>query len=155
VIFLVLALFASVSLDSPLPPADLVIIERSDCYTLDPQRMSYQHELRRARVIYETLVNLRARDCEIVPGVAERWEISDDNLTYTFHLRADARWSNGDPVTSRDFAYSWRPGSRRRARSSRRRCREGSRGATSTRSRGSSPGRRSTSGHRPAGGRCR
>jgi oligopeptide transport system substrate-binding protein len=108
VIFLVLALFASVSLDSPLPPADLVIIERSDCYTLDPQRMSYQHELRRARVIYETLVNLRARDCEIVPGVAERWEISDDNLTYTFHLRADARWSNGDPVTSRDFAYSWR-----------------------------------------------
>ena len=62
ILLLVLALFAAVSLDSPLPPADLVLIERSDCYTLDPQRMSYQHELRRARVIYETLVNLRASD---------------------------------------------------------------------------------------------
>ena len=108
VLLLILALLAAVSLDSPLPPAELVLIERSDCYTLDPQRMSYQHELRRARVIYETLVNLRATDCAIVPGVAERWEISDDRRTYAFHLRADAKWSNGDPVTSHDFAYAWR-----------------------------------------------
>ena len=107
-ILLVLALAAAISLDRPLPPADLVIIERSDCYTLDPQRMSYQHELRRARVIYETLVNLRAPDCAIVPGVAERWESSPDGRTWTFHLRNDARWSNGDPVTSHDFAYAWR-----------------------------------------------
>ena len=98
VLLLILALFAAISLDSPLPPADLVLIERSDCYTLDPQRMSYQHELRRARVIYETLVNLRASDCAIVPGVAERWELSEDRRTYAFHLRADAKWSNGDPV---------------------------------------------------------
>ena len=108
ILLLVLALFAAVSLDSPLPPADLVLIERSDCYTLDPQRMSYQHELRRARVIYETLVNLRASDCAVVEGVAKRWEISADLRTYTFHLRSDARWSNGDPVTSADFAYAWR-----------------------------------------------
>ena len=108
VLLLILALLAAMSLDSPLPPADLVIIERSDCYTLDPQRMSYQHELRRARVLYETLVNLRAADCAVVPGVAERWEASEDRKTHVFHLRADAKWSNGDPVTSRDFAYSWR-----------------------------------------------
>lgn len=108
VIALVLALAAVVSLDRPLPPADFVLIDRSDVYTLDPQRMSYQHELRRARVIYEPLVNLRASDCEIIPGVAERWELSPDGLTYTFHLRADAKWSNGDPVTSEDFRYSWR-----------------------------------------------
>jgi oligopeptide transport system substrate-binding protein len=108
VIALVLALAAAVSLDRPLPQADLVIIDRSDVYTLDPQRMSYQHELRRARVIYETLVNLRASDCAIVPGVAERWEVSPDQRTYTFHLRADAKWSNGDPVTSEDFRYAWR-----------------------------------------------
>ena len=107
VIALVLALAAAVSLDRPLPPADFVLIDRSDVYTLDPQRMSYQHELRRARVIYEPLVNLRASDCVIVPGVAERWEVSPDGRTYTFHLRADAKWSNGDPVTSEDFRYSW------------------------------------------------
>jgi oligopeptide transport system substrate-binding protein len=108
IVLLVVALLASMSLDRPLPPAELVVIERSDVYTLDPQRMSYQHELRRARVIYETLVNLRASDCEVVPGVAERWELSPDGRTYTFHLREDARWSNGDTVTSRDFAYAWR-----------------------------------------------
>jgi oligopeptide transport system substrate-binding protein len=108
VIALVLALAAAVSLDRPLPPADFVLIDRSDVYTLDPQRMSYQHELRRARVIYEPLVNLRAADCEIIPGVAERWEVSPDGLTYTFRLRADAKWSNGDPVTSEDFRYAWR-----------------------------------------------
>ncbi len=107
-LLVVLALAASVSFDRPLPPAELVIIERSDCYTLDPQRMSYQHELRRARVLYETLVNLRASDCAIVPGVAERWESSPDGLVWTFHLRADAKWSNGDAVTSSDFAYAWR-----------------------------------------------
>ena len=108
VLLMVLALLGALSLDSPLPPADLILIERSDCYTLDPQRMSYQHELRRARVIYETLVNLRASDCAIVPGVAERWELSEDRRTIVFHLRADAKWSNGDPVTSADFLYAWR-----------------------------------------------
>ncbi len=105
---MVLALLGALSLDTPLPAADLILIERSDCYTLDPQRMSYQHELRRARVIYETLVNLRAADCAIVPGVAERWELSEDRRTFVFHLRDDARWSNGDPVTSADFVYAWR-----------------------------------------------
>jgi len=108
IILMVLALAASISLDRPSPPADLVLIDRGDVHTLDPQRMSYQHELRRARVLYETLVNLRASDCALEPGVAERWEISPDGRTYTFHLRENARWSNGDPVTSEDFRYSWR-----------------------------------------------
>jgi oligopeptide transport system substrate-binding protein len=47
-------------------------------------------------------------DLHPVPGVAERWDVSADGLTYTFHLRPDARWSNGDPVTARDFIASWR-----------------------------------------------
>jgi oligopeptide transport system substrate-binding protein len=41
------------------------------------------------------------------PGMAERWEVSADGLTYTFHLRSAARWSNGDPVTATDFVRSW------------------------------------------------
>jgi oligopeptide transport system substrate-binding protein len=43
-----------------------------------------------------------------VPGVAESWSVSKDGLTYTFKLRADARWTNGDPVTPTDFLRSWR-----------------------------------------------
>ncbi|OEH55989.1 MULTISPECIES: peptide ABC transporter substrate-binding protein [Oceanobacillus] len=42
------------------------------------------------------------------PGVAENWDISEDGLTYTFHLREDANWSNGDPVVAEDFVYAWK-----------------------------------------------
>ncbi len=42
------------------------------------------------------------------PGVAESWDISDDQLTYTFHLRNDVKWSNGTPVTANDFAFAWK-----------------------------------------------
>ncbi|MCM3398867.1 peptide ABC transporter substrate-binding protein [Oceanobacillus profundus] len=41
-------------------------------------------------------------------GVAESWDISEDGLTYTFHLREDANWSNGDPVVAEDFVYAWK-----------------------------------------------
>ena len=41
-----------------------------------------------------------------IPGAAERWDISPDGLTYTFHLRPDGVWSNGDPVTAHDFVFS-------------------------------------------------
>lgn len=43
-----------------------------------------------------------------VPGVADSWQSSPDGLTWVFHLRPAARWSNGAPVTARDFVYSWR-----------------------------------------------
>ena len=45
---------------------------------------------------------------QAVPAVAERWEVSTDGLTWTFHLRADAKWSNGEPVTAHDFVFSFR-----------------------------------------------
>lgn len=57
--------------------------------------------------LFEGLVAEDPVDLHPVPGVAERWEVSADGLVYTFHLRADARWSNGDPVTSADFLASW------------------------------------------------
>lgn len=41
-------------------------------------------------------------------GVAEEWDISEDGKTYTFHLREDAKWSNGDPVVAGDFEYAWK-----------------------------------------------
>ena len=42
---------------------------------------------------------------EVIPGAANRWDISRDGMTYTFYLRPEARWSNGDPVTAEDFVY--------------------------------------------------
>ena len=41
------------------------------------------------------------------PAAAESVDISDDNLVYTFHLREDAVWSNGDPVVATDFEFAW------------------------------------------------
>ncbi|HQU08536.1 MAG TPA: peptide ABC transporter substrate-binding protein [Opitutales bacterium] len=46
-------------------------------------------------------------DAKVLPGVASKWEVSADGLTWTFHLRSDARWSNGDPVVASDFIYSY------------------------------------------------
>ena len=47
-------------------------------------------------------------DGSTIPGVATSWETSADGKTWTFHLRKDARWSNGQPVTANDFVYAWR-----------------------------------------------
>lgn len=91
-----------------LPPAELTIISGSEHNGLDPQRMSWVHDIRIARCLYEPLVTLDFTDMSLQPAVAQRWEVSDDKLTYTFHLREDARWSNGDPVTADDFVYAWR-----------------------------------------------
>ncbi|MBW5408832.1 peptide ABC transporter substrate-binding protein, partial [Brachyspira hampsonii] len=45
---------------------------------------------------------------DIRPGMAEKWDISEDGTTYTFYLRTNAKWSDGKPVTAKDFEYSWR-----------------------------------------------
>tara|TARA_R110002124_G_scaffold9586_22_gene49362 strand:+ start:4421 stop:6001 length:1581 start_codon:yes stop_codon:yes gene_type:complete len=55
---------------------------------------------------FEGLVRFDA-DSNIVPALAESWDVSEDGLTYTFHLR-DARWSDGKPVTAGDFVYAWK-----------------------------------------------
>lgn len=54
----------------------------------------------------EGLVMLNQEN-EVIPGVAESWDISDDKMTYTFHLRDNAMWSNGDKVTANDFVFAW------------------------------------------------
>ena len=57
--------------------------------------------------IFEGLTRIN-QDGEPEEAMAESIDISDDQLTYTFHIREDANWSNGDPVTANDFAYSWK-----------------------------------------------
>jgi len=70
--------------------------------------ISWSHDIRIAECLFEPLVKFQLHDLALSPAVASHWDISDDRLTYTFHLRPDAKWSNGDPVTAGDFVYAWR-----------------------------------------------
>jgi len=78
----------------------------ADLSSLDPHLINGLPEINVASALFEGLVAEDPVDGHPVPGVAERWETSPDGLTWTFHLRANARWSNGEPVTARDFAGS-------------------------------------------------
>ena len=49
-------------------------------------------------------------DGAAVPAIAESWDVSEDGTIYTFHLREDANWSNGEPVTADDFIFAWQRG---------------------------------------------
>ena len=73
--------------------------------SLDPIKAVGLPEAQVARDLFEGLVNQDAHG-KVIPGVASHWQTSD-NQTYIFTLRKDARWSNGDPVTAKDFVYSW------------------------------------------------
>ncbi|MEM9341808.1 MAG: peptide ABC transporter substrate-binding protein [Pseudomonadota bacterium] len=75
--------------------------------TLDQHKTSTVAEANILRDLYEGLVIYNS-SAEVIPGVATDWSVSDDGLVYTFNLRDDAKWSNGDPVTAGDFVYSWR-----------------------------------------------
>jgi oligopeptide transport system substrate-binding protein len=74
---------------------------------LDPQLITQITDAQIVLGLMEGLTAMDPRDAHPVPAVAERWENSADKLTWTFHLRADARWSNGEAVTARDFAYAF------------------------------------------------
>lgn len=75
---------------------------------LDPAFLDSQQTFNIVMALMEGLCQYDPQSSLPVPAVAERWEVSADNLTWTFHLRANARWSNGDPVTAGDFVYAYR-----------------------------------------------
>lgn len=79
----------------------------SDPATLDQHHSSTVHEGYILRDLYEGLVTFDGKG-DVVPGVAKSWEISPDGLTYVFHFRDNAKWSNGDPVIAGDFVFSFR-----------------------------------------------
>jgi oligopeptide transport system substrate-binding protein len=75
--------------------------------TLDPNlaqdstSIAVLNALQRGLVYYD-------KDLNPAPAVAESWDVTDEGKTFTFHLRADAKYSNGDPIVAGDFVYSWR-----------------------------------------------
>jgi len=79
-----------------------------DLADLDPHLATGTGDHSVLSALFEGLIAEDPVDLHPVPGVAERWETSADGLTYLFYLRANAKWSNGDPVTANDFLASWR-----------------------------------------------
>ena len=95
---------STASLDTPL------VINRGnggEPGSLDPALAEDIHAFNILTDLYEGLIAESASG-ELVPGVAESWAISDDGLVYEFSLRENARWSNGDTVTSEDFVRAFR-----------------------------------------------
>ena len=90
-----------------LEPADFTFINGTEIATLDPATVTGVPEGRILRAIFEGLTIKDPETLQALPGMAERWEVSDDGLEYTFHIRRGARWTNGDEVTAHDFVYSW------------------------------------------------
>ncbi|MBX3530302.1 MAG: peptide ABC transporter substrate-binding protein [Rhizobiaceae bacterium] len=79
----------------------------TDPTTLDHHKTSTVAESNIMLDLYEGLVTYDVK-AAVVPGVAESWTVSDDGLKYTFKLRQDAKWSNGDPVKASDFAFAFK-----------------------------------------------
>jgi oligopeptide transport system substrate-binding protein len=99
---------ASVALTS-LAAAQVVYNRGNDAdpETLDVHKTSTISEAAILRDLLDGLVIHNAK-AEPIPGTAEKWEVSDDGKLYRFTLRADAKWSNGDPVKASDFVFSYR-----------------------------------------------
>jgi oligopeptide transport system substrate-binding protein len=104
-------LWAVMRSDAPMPRADFVYADRNEVTTLDIAQASWLHDFRVLRLLYEPLVvnDTFTQEFRHVPAAAEALpEVSADGLTYTFRVRSNARWSNGDAVRASDFVYSWR-----------------------------------------------
>jgi len=108
--FAVAGLLLALTLDGTAGAAEPHVLRRwnaAEPETLDPQKSTGQQDAQVEQDLYEGLTRWDVNK-HAAPGIAERWEVSADGLTYTFHLRHGTKWSNGDPLTSADFLYSFR-----------------------------------------------
>ena len=104
---LVMALTLVLSMSAAaMADGDLNVMIETPVQSLDPQIATDGTSF---EVIANYTDGLTQMDAEggAIPAIAESWDISEDGLTYTFHLREDAVWSNGTPVTAADFIFGW------------------------------------------------
>ncbi|HYN83925.1 MAG TPA: peptide ABC transporter substrate-binding protein [Pyrinomonadaceae bacterium] len=94
------------------PPAGQVMryISGSEPESLDPQVGTGQPEARIYMALFEGLAEYDPKTMEPIPAIAERWDVNKDSSEFIFHLRRDAKWSNGEPITAHDFVYTFRRG---------------------------------------------
>jgi len=91
-------------------PTDNVLryVTGSEPESIDPQVGTGQPEARIYLAIYDGLVEYHPKTMEPIPSIAESWEVGKDGTEYLFHLRKNAKFSNGDPIKANDFVYSFR-----------------------------------------------
>ncbi len=94
--------------EAGLRTGTLLVTNSAEPQSLDPHLLSAATEVDLAVAFFEGLCVLDEHTSQPLPAVAERWEADASGLVYTFHLRPNARWSNGDPLTAQDFVVSWR-----------------------------------------------
>jgi oligopeptide transport system substrate-binding protein len=90
------------------PPPDLVIINGKEPESLDPAVFTGQGDGRIGLALFEGLTRYDPATGQALPGLAESWQISPDGRHYQFHVRTNAAWSTGEPLTAHDLEYSWR-----------------------------------------------
>ncbi|MEJ7848978.1 MAG: peptide ABC transporter substrate-binding protein [Pyrinomonadaceae bacterium] len=83
-------------------------ISGSEPESLDPAIPTGQPEARVLMALYDSLVEYHPKTMEPIPGIAESWEVGSEGSEYIFHLRKNAKFSNGDPITAKDFVYTFR-----------------------------------------------
>src|SRR5215218_6253694 len=76
--------------------------------SFDPARASASPETDIVRALYEGLTDLDPKNLKPVPAISTKWTASEDFKSWTFQLRSDAKWSNGESVTAQDFVRSWK-----------------------------------------------
>lgn len=86
--------------------SDMNVMLETPVESLDPQQATDGTSFEVIADYTDGLMQMDA-DGQAVPAIAESYDLSDDGLTYTFHLRSDAKWSNGTPVTAADFVFAW------------------------------------------------
>ena len=86
--------------------SDMNVMLETPVESLDPQQATDGTSFEVIADYTDGLMQMDA-DGQAVPAIAESYDLSEDGLTYTFHLRSDAKWSNGTPVTAADFVFAW------------------------------------------------
>ena len=94
----------------PLKDNVLRYVSGPEPESLDPQIPSGQPEARLFMALYDGLVEYDPKDQQPIPAVAESWETAPNLDEFVFHLRKNAKWSDGTPITAKDFVYSNRRG---------------------------------------------
>lgn len=92
---------------SQLPPADFSFVNGTEVQSIDPAIVTGVPEHRIIESLFNGLYRDQPQTAEPIPAVAERYQLSDDQKTYTFYLRKSCQWSDGTRVTANDFCWSW------------------------------------------------